>query len=129
MRVGIPIWDGRVSPVFDTARRLMLCDVAKGAAGERREEDLPPGMPQRRVARLKEVGTEVLICGAISRPLAGMIAATGVQVIPFVSGEVEDVLHAFSEARLGDPAFLMPGCRGRGRGRRFGGGRGRGRCG
>ena len=36
MRLAIPTWNDRVSPVFDTASRLVLVDVEQGAEQGRR---------------------------------------------------------------------------------------------
>jgi predicted Fe-Mo cluster-binding NifX family protein len=126
MRLAIPTWQRRVSPVFDTAQRLLIIDAADGSETARSEEDLRPVLPPQRVARLKELGVDVLICGAISRPLAGMIAASGIVVVPFIGGECDEVLAAYLDGRLPSPRFLMPGCCGPGRGWRH---RGRGRAG
>ena len=129
MRVAIPVWQGRVSPVFDSARRLLVVDFADGAETGRSEQPLNEAFPPQRAARLKQLGIEVLICGAISRPLAGMIAASAITLLPFMSGECEEVLAAYLQGGLPSPRFLMPGCCGRGPGWHggFGHGRGRGR--
>ncbi|MBN1917691.1 MAG: NifB/NifX family molybdenum-iron cluster-binding protein [Verrucomicrobia bacterium] len=127
MRIAVPTWQGRVSPVFDTAQRLLVVKTQNGSETERTEEDLGSLPLPRRASRLRELGVDVLICGAISRPLAGLIAASGTTLIPFVSGECEEVLSAYLGGRLPSPHFLMPGCCGRGPGWRGGFGRGRGR--
>ena len=124
MKIAVPVWQGRVSPVFDTARHLLVIDVEGAKARSRHEESLTDEMPHMRVSRLANLGVAVLVCGAISRSLAEMIAASGIRVIPFVSGDVEEVIQAFLCGTLPSPAFLMPGCCGRRR--RFRGGRGHG---
>jgi predicted Fe-Mo cluster-binding NifX family protein len=126
MRLAIPTWQGRVSPVFDAAQRLLIVDVADGSEVARSEKDLRAAFPPQRVARLKELGIEVLICGAVSRPLAGMIAASGIVLVPFIGGECDEVLAAYLDGQLPSPRFLMPGCCGPGRGWRH---RGHGRGG
>jgi len=127
MKIAIPTWNGHVSPVFDTAQRLLVVDVADGAETKRSEHRLREQLLPQRVARLNQLGVEVLICGAVSRPLAGMIAASGIVLVPFISGECEQVLSAYLKGQLPSPQFLMPGCGGP-RHRRHGGfGRGRGR--
>jgi len=126
MKTAIPIWENRVSPVFDTAQKVLLCDIREGVVSGRREEGLASGFPKRRVSQLAEMGVNVLICGAISRSLANMVAAAEIQVIPFVAGDVDDVIRAFVDGRLAGPAFLMPGCCGRRR--RLRGGRRGGQC-
>jgi len=115
MRVAIPNWNGRVSPVFDVAKALLLVDLDGGRAMERRELLLPPSSPRMRAASVAGTGANVLICEAISRPLEVMLVASGVRVIPNVCGTVEQVLAAYASGRLSAPTFQMPGCRRRGR--------------
>jgi predicted Fe-Mo cluster-binding NifX family protein len=121
MRVAIPISDGRISPVFDSARRLVLVDVDNGREVRRTEEGLEEPELAPRARRVAELGADVLICGAISRPLEAMLLSVGVEVVPQTCGQAEDVLRAFVSGQLTEQAFLMPGCCGRRR--RFHGGR------
>lgn len=123
MRVAITIWDNRVSPVFDTAREILLAHVDGGQLLERRQENLGEEAAALRVDRMRALHVDTLICGAISRPLAEMLAAAGISVIPFVAGEAEEVLAAYLNGGLPGPSFAMPGCR-CGQGRRSRGGRG-----
>jgi hypothetical protein len=51
-----------------------------------------------------------LICGALSRGLARMLAASDIALVPFVAGEVSVVLDAFVAGDLPSPALAMPGC-------------------
>jgi predicted Fe-Mo cluster-binding NifX family protein len=120
MKVGIPTWDGRVSPVLDVARRLLVVDVEGSSEISRSEADLAGTHPAPRVEQIRSLGVEVLICGAVSWPLEAVLASAGVRVIPQTCGLVEDVLRAFLAGQLLDESFLMPGCCGRRR--RFRGG-------
>ena len=113
MKVAITNHDGRVSPVFDVARRLVLVDMEQGREATRKEDVLDQVNPAARVQRIAKMGVDVLICGAISRPLQDMLTSSGVQVTPWVCGSVEEVLQAFLCGRLSDASFLMPGCCGR----------------
>jgi len=130
MRIAIPQWQGRVSPVFDVAANLLLVDVADTREVGRQEVPLTAVHPAYRAQELARLPVNVLICGAISRPLEMAVCSLGVQVIAQVCGQVEEVLKAFLEGRLSNPVFLMPGCCGRrrrlqrGRGRGFGRGHG-----
>ena len=114
MRVAMAVWNDRISPVFDTASRLVLVDVEGGVERDRRLVEMGgDSFPTQRVRRLTELEVNVLICGAISRPLAEMVSASGVIVIPWVSGPVEGVFRAYLTKRLSDTRWRMPGCRGR----------------
>ena len=95
MKVAIPQWNGRVSPVFDVAGSLLLVEVADGEELRRQEGPLTATGPLSRARQVVQFGAEVLICGAISLPLEAALASTGMQVIPYTCGSVEQVLGAF----------------------------------
>lgn len=56
---------------------------------------------------------DILICGAVSRPLEAMVAASGIRVLPNTCGPLEDIIRAVFSGSLKDRNFLMPGCPGR----------------
>lgn len=113
MKVAIPHWQDRVSPVFDSATRLLVVEIARGRERGRSESPLVSCHPTHRAAELRRSGADVLICGAISRPLEDAIRSAKIQVVAHVCGQIEEVLKAFLNDRLSDPVFLMPGCCGR----------------
>ncbi len=126
MKVAITTWNGRISPVFDVARQVLLLDVEDGRVIARREEPLPGDEMQHQAAQLVELGTYVLICGAISHPMAAVLAGKGIRVIPFTAGAVEEVVAAWLAGSLPSAVMSMPGCCGqqkRRHGRTDGGGR------
>lgn len=114
MKIALPQWQDRVSPVFDVAERILLVDSSGEKEPTRQEAELHATEPRARAAELVGLGTEVLLCGAISRPMEWAIHATGIEVISQICGKVDEVLSAFLEDRLDEPDFAMPGCRRRG---------------
>ena len=113
MRVAIPTWIDRVSPVFDVARRLVVVTLGGDRQVKREEAAIEAADLAVRVARVTQLGVDVLICGAISMPLEAMLASAGIRVIPHKCGRVEDIVVAFASGQLTDETFLMPGCCGR----------------
>jgi predicted Fe-Mo cluster-binding NifX family protein len=109
MKIAIPVWNGFVSSVFDFAHKLLLVDIKNGREINRSEVDLKAESLLQRAGNLKNLGVDVLICGAVSRALADMIAASGIQVLPFVTGRVAEVLQGYLTGRLVQPQFAMPG--------------------
>ncbi|HUW83903.1 MAG TPA: NifB/NifX family molybdenum-iron cluster-binding protein [Phycisphaerae bacterium] len=122
MRIAMAVWEQRVSPLFDVAGGLLLIDAQGSLETARTSVALPDRELPRRVRRLVDLGVDVLICGGISQPLAGMVHASGIRLVPFTAGPVEQVLRAFLQGQLPCQAFVMPGWCGRCR-RGFGGGR------
>ena len=126
MRVGIPIWGSKISPVLDASEQLLVVELTGTERSDIETVQLGGWGMMRRARLIGDLGLDVLICGAISGRLAGLLAWKDVRVIPWVSGEVGDVLRAFVDGDLSGKKFVMPGCRGVGRGAgRGGSGRGR----
>jgi len=115
MKAAFAHWDHRIAPVFDIARRLHVAEAESGRIVVETEEVLEDGMPVRKALRLAELGVGTLVCGAISRPLQKIVAAYGVHVIPFVAGDLGEVIQAWLRGGLEGDDFAMPGCCGRDR--------------
>lgn len=113
-------WDDRIAPVFDIARRIHVVEADEGRIVAETGEVLADDLPTQKAHRLVELGVGTLVCGAISRPFHEMVAAYGIRVIPFVAGDLSEVIQAWLSGNLERDAFAMPGCCGRGWGRRHG---------
>lgn len=118
MQVALPYWRGRLAPVFDVAGQALIVDLRDGRMIQRRDVELTARDPAPRAAQLRELGIELLICGALSREYARALEAVGVRVISHLCGDVEQVLAEFADGRLQQEARRMPGCCGRRRRRR-----------
>ena len=151
MKAAFSAWDNRIAPVFDVATMIHLVEVQAGKVARETRAYLPEDMVVHKALRLAELGVDTLVCGAISNSLEAMIAAYGIRVVAFVSGDVAEVIQVFLADGLAAKSYGMPGCsprrqRSRGRGginnkealpmvggSKGGtgqdGGRGRGRCG
>ena len=110
MKVAIPHWHSRVSPVFDVAGNILLIDVGHNQEHQRQSIAMTTTDTHSRAKQLAKLGVDVLICGAISQPLEMALVADGVEVIAQICGDVECVLAAFIERRLDQDTYLMPGC-------------------
>ncbi len=110
-------WDDRIAPVFDTAQQILILDSESGEIAKETREPLTQELPVQRTLRLVELGVETLVCGAISKPILGLVEAYGIRVIPFVAGDVREVIQAWLSGTLQHGAFAMPGCYGYGRSR------------
>jgi predicted Fe-Mo cluster-binding NifX family protein len=109
MRLAIPVSSGRISAAFDFARHVLLVEYEDGREVSRAEFLLEEEIPVNRARRLESLGVRVLICGAISWSLTEHLASAGIDVIPFVSGTVEEVLVAYLAGEVESAQFLMPG--------------------
>lgn len=110
MRIAVPVWNGRVSPVFDVATRILLVEVI---AGEAAFTDELPVERADRAAVVAELGAAGVLCGAISRAQEERLLASGVEVVADIRGPVEEVIGSFLAGCLGQKSFAMPGCHSR----------------
>jgi predicted Fe-Mo cluster-binding NifX family protein len=109
MRVAIAHWQYRISPVFDVSDRLLLIDIEDGRELKREDKVLNCSGPFERAREVYGLGVEVLLCGAVSRPFETALISSGVRVIGFICGGLENVLNAYIKGRLADKCFQMPG--------------------
>lgn len=132
MKVAFSNWENRIAPLFDTAEEILLVELEGDKVLNESLEKISGEFPLQRALRLEELGVEVLVCGAISRPMQRALLSYKVELYSFVAGELHKVLQGWISDRLRSDSFAMPGCcrggrgMGGGRGRGMGGGRGRG---
>ena len=110
MRVAIPLWQGRVSPVFDEASRILLVDISRNKEQHRKEEYLPGQNPFERARLLPKLGVNLLVCGMISQTQQAAISAAGIRIIPCICGSMEEVIAALLKDRVECSELRMPGC-------------------
>jgi predicted Fe-Mo cluster-binding NifX family protein len=112
--IAMTIWENRISPVFDAAHHLLVANIEDGRVIDRSLCSFNPDNMTSLIGLLKDRNVNVLVCGAISEVPALMLSETDVELIPFVTGNTDQVLGAMAAGRSVIPRFLMPGC-GRGR--------------
>jgi len=111
MKAAFANWNQRIAPVFDVARRIHLVEIEDGQIVKESDENLYQDLAVQVAQHLVALGIETLICGAISQPLQNMIAAHGIQVIAFRSGDLREVITAWLSGELVRSDFYtMPGC-------------------
>lgn len=110
MKIAIPHWRGRVSPVFDESRQLVLVDILNGKNIGYAVKKLQHSDPLLRAKDVAGFGAEVLICGVVSQVLEMALISESIRIIPCTCGPVKGVIQAFLHDKLADPVFLMPGC-------------------
>jgi predicted Fe-Mo cluster-binding NifX family protein len=120
MKAAFAYWDDRIAPVFDTARRIHVVEADSGRIVDETGEVLGDVLAAQKALRLVELGVGTLVCGAISRSYHETVAAYGIRVIPFVAGDLSEVIQAWLSGNLESDTFVMAGCSVRGRGLRQG---------
>ena len=109
MKIIVPIYDQRLSPVFDWCMRAILVDVLSGKEVHREEIDLSVLSGMERVEKLVDLGAVAILCGGISMQLEGSMTIKGINVISWISGNAEEILSLFLKGELNPQSWLMPG--------------------
>jgi len=110
MKVAVTVWHKRVSPVFDASHMLLVVDIENASVISREYISFDPETPSSLVQTLDRMGVSTLICGAVSEQPANVIEAGQITLIPFITGDADDVLKFYAgNADIGS-SFLMPGC-------------------
>jgi predicted Fe-Mo cluster-binding NifX family protein len=116
MRVAVPLFGSRVSPRFDCGSVLLLAEVSGGVVGPTEQVADQSANALERVARLRQLGVDAVICGAITMFLWRHLVACGIEVFPWAFCESAEALEALARGEL----RAEPMQRGRGRMRRRG---------
>jgi predicted Fe-Mo cluster-binding NifX family protein len=110
VKAAFATWQGRIAPLFDTSRQAWIVECLRGRIVSEQSQSLKDPSPVGKAMCLVEWEVSALICGAISRQLQAMVSAHGIRVIPFVSGDLRQVIQAWLEGRIQDGQYKMPGC-------------------
>ena len=111
MKAAVSIWQDRVAPVFDVSDTIVVVEIKKSTVNAKSLERLDANDSSAKILKMVRLEIDLLICGAVSRSLCDLIAASGILVVPFVSGRVNEVLQAMIDDRLNEERFDMPGRR------------------
>jgi len=110
MKIALSIWKDCISTVFDAADHLLILEPAGTNGDKKTIVKLISTDVTERVNEIKNYQIDILICGAISRPLENLLTSSGIEVHSFVRGPVEDVIYAYRSGNLHHAVFAMPGC-------------------
>lgn len=93
--IAIPVFEERISPLLDVSERFVLFELGNNAVIQKVVINIQGESDRGRILRLKELGVAVIICGAVSRYLTGIINVAGLRLIPWISGPVDEVISSF----------------------------------
>ncbi|MBN2244781.1 MAG: hypothetical protein JW755_02945, partial [Candidatus Aminicenantes bacterium] len=85
-------------------------DIEKGRICAQSLETVKSESPYLRAEMLNRLGANILVCGGISAFYANLIEARGIKIIPFISGDIKDVLDAYVSGDIYKKEYRMPGC-------------------
>ena len=111
IRIAIPIFRNKVSPVFDSCARVFLVDIEANRETDRKEIYLDALGLTERVTLLLKSGVDTIICGGISDVMERLLMGAQIDLISDITGEIDHVLTAYLEKKLDQAQFHIPGFR------------------
>jgi predicted Fe-Mo cluster-binding NifX family protein len=103
IRVAITTFNSTISPLFESAQQILITEVPRGEAPVARREAIGGLDLAQRLILISRLGVEVLVCGAISGFARNALLERGVEVYPWISARVQDVLQILT-VRYGSSA-------------------------
>jgi predicted Fe-Mo cluster-binding NifX family protein len=108
-RTAIPVFMGRVSPVLDTCTQFGLLEPDRNHEIVRRTVPVKGNSIYERAGEIKNLGVEVIICGAVSDAFFNLLKESDIDLVCGITGDVEEVIDAYSKGALVQARFRMPG--------------------
>ena len=100
MKVAIPHHEGEVTPCFESTAGITIYEVRKSRPVAQADFTLRSKEEFDRVRLLRDQGVSVLICSGIQDAHEGLLVASGIRVMSWVSGKADEVLHLFLQNKL-----------------------------
>ena len=100
MKVAIPRMGESVAPCFEYCVTMAIFTVLDQAVTKQVDVPLVSREPFDRVRLLRDQKVDTIICGGVQDHYEDALRASGIQVISWVSGSVDDLLKLFLRGQL-----------------------------
>jgi predicted Fe-Mo cluster-binding NifX family protein len=100
VRVAIPRFGESIAPCFGHSATIAIFTIKRGKAVDQADFRLQSRDMLDRVRLLRDQQVKTLICGGLEDRLQDMLETSGVRVISWVSGRVDDILDCFLRGEL-----------------------------
>lgn len=98
--IALPVFQDRLSPLLDEARRFVIISLTGDAIAERTIIEINEHSAFIRIERLKEMGVTAILCGAVSDVLARFIIDREFQLYSWMNGTVNEVVEQYMKGTL-----------------------------
>ena len=115
MCVALAAFGDKIASLFESSNRFIIIQSPSYKFENSESIQIQNNSFNELLHLLKQNNAKILICGAISSRTRRLMEAQKIQVIPWITGNVQSVVEAFFSDNLFSPLFVMPGCRGKGR--------------
>jgi len=89
-----------VAPCLECSATIVIFTVNKGKVVDRLEFPISSREPLDRIRLLRDQKVDTIICGGVQEAYEDMVIASGVRMVSWVSGSVEELLALYMSGRL-----------------------------
>ncbi|MBN1608239.1 MAG: hypothetical protein JW940_16525 [Polyangiaceae bacterium] len=109
-KIAIPRFGEDVAPCFEYSATISIFTARRRQVIDQADFRLKSRDPLDRVRLLRDQGVSTLICGGVQDRFEYLVGASGIRVISWVSGSVDELLRRFLDGQLtsGDAAATRP---------------------
>ena len=100
MQLAIPFFGNRISNRLDCSENFLFVSIENGIIIKCKKIRVLQKKPSALVNILNQLEVDVLICDGITEFYAQQLDNAHIQVIPWISGEVEDVMNKYLSGKL-----------------------------
>jgi len=100
MQLAVPFFSNRISNRLDCSENFLFVSIENGIIKKCKKIRVVQKKPSALVNILNQLEVDVLICDGITEFYAQQLDNAHIQVIPWISGEVEDVLSKYLDGTL-----------------------------
>jgi predicted Fe-Mo cluster-binding NifX family protein len=100
LKVAIPRFGKEVAPCFEYSATITIFTIKKGRPTGQVDFTVQSPEAFDRVRLLRDQDVDTLICGGVQDVFEDLLRGTGINVISWISGTVEEVLERFIHGRL-----------------------------
>jgi predicted Fe-Mo cluster-binding NifX family protein len=111
MKIAIPVFENRISPRFDCAPGFRVYVTEGAEVTCIREISCQGWNDNERIAQLRTLGIDTMICGGLPNYLLGILTNRGMKIIPWVAGDASEAFALFLRGQLRAGAVICPGKR------------------
>ena len=99
-RVAMPVADSRISNRIDCSSNFLIASIENGVINKRELVHLVDASLPAKLKMWNQYEVNVLICDGIPQFYLNQLTDSPFQVIPWICGEVEDVLQQYVKGTL-----------------------------
>jgi len=111
MCIAIATYENRIASLFESSEKFVIIQSPLDNIQDSKSITIINNSPNELLKLLKNNNVKILICGAISGCIQNLLDAHNIEVISWITGDIQSVIEAFRTGNLISSHFIMPGCR------------------